>query len=164
MPIWHVLHPSSIFTDAAEKAALAKVITGLYTRGGTGLPAFYVNVFFHKFEASDMFYGAQPIDEIDGVEVKKWDKPFVHFEIDQIARHMPDEETATWWCHKVDAALKPFVADKGYDWEFHIDETPRLLWRINGLAPPPFQSQAERRWAVENKSSVFTKEEAEAKV
>lgn len=101
MPIWHVLHPSTVYTDPAEKAALAKAITGLYT--DAGLPAFYVNVFFHKFEVGDMYYGAQPVGgEVEGLDVRAWDKPFVHFEIDQIAVHINTEERAHAWCERID--------------------------------------------------------------
>lgn len=60
--------------------------------------------------------------------------------------------------------LKPHVADKGYDWEYHIDETPRSLWRINGLVAPPFRSLAERKWFEENKASVWAKEDGDATV
>jgi hypothetical protein len=56
------------------------------------------------------------------------------------------------------------VADKGYDWEYHIDETPRGLWRINGLAAPPFRSVAERKWFEANKAAAWTKEDGEATV
>lgn len=31
--------------------------------------------------------------------------------------------------------LRPHV--EGRDWEFHVDETPREMWRINGIVPPP---------------------------
>ena len=33
--------------------------------------------------------------------------------------------------------LAPFIKERGYDWEIHIDETPMDLWRTQGLVPPP---------------------------
>jgi hypothetical protein len=104
MPVWHVLHPSNIFTTIEEKAALVRDVTAIYN-----LPAFYVNVFFHKFEAGDAwdgarFQGAAP-EGFDAAAfgVSQRPRPFVHFEIDQIAVHIVDEEWARQWCEKVNA-------------------------------------------------------------
>ncbi len=52
---------------------------------------------------------------------------------------------------RIVAALKPHVADRGYDFEFHVDETERNLWMVNGLTPPPFKSEAEKLWFRENR-------------
>lgn len=46
----------------------------------------------------------------------------------------------------VNAALKPHAADKEYEWELHIDETERGLWKINGMFPPEYKSEGERIW------------------
>jgi hypothetical protein len=53
---------------------------------------------------------------------------------------------------RIDALLKPHIADKGYDWEFHVDETDRRLWKINGMNAPPFRSEAEKVWFRENRA------------
>jgi len=37
------------------------------------------------------------------------------------------------------------------EWEHHIYETPRDLWRIQGLDPPPQFSDAEKLWIEKNK-------------
>jgi hypothetical protein len=37
--------------------------------------------------------------------------------------------------------------------EFHIDETPRAFWSIEGFRPPPGGSEAEMRWLRENEPS-----------
>lgn len=37
------------------------------------------------------------------------------------------------------------------DYELHVVESPRELWRINGLVPPPSRSDEERVWMEENK-------------
>lgn len=34
----------------------------------------------------------------------------------------------------IEEKLAPFVKERGYDWEVHIDETPMDLWRTHGLA------------------------------
>ncbi|KAH6647532.1 putative oxalocrotonate tautomerase [Truncatella angustata] len=164
MPIWHIFHPSSVFTDPREKAELVKSITPLYTGGG--LPSFYVNVYFHKFAPGDAWTDYRYMGDVaelqggDAVEgVRKRERPFVRFQIDQIAVHIENEEWARRWCDKVDQALKPHIADKGYDWEYHIDETPRSLWRINGLAAPPWKGEVERKWFVENKPTPWVEED-----
>jgi hypothetical protein len=41
--------------------------------------------------------------------------------------------------------LKPYVADRGYEWELHVEEGPRELWLIDGIAPPPSFSEDEQR-------------------
>jgi hypothetical protein len=42
---------------------------------------------------------------------------------------------------KVDNALKPHIAEQGWDWEYSVIETSRDLWKINGLVPPMPQSK-----------------------
>jgi len=39
--------------------------------------------------------------------------------------------------------------------EFRADETPRDLWMINGLIPPPHGSDAEQLWASENLAILY---------
>jgi hypothetical protein len=73
-----------------------------------------------------------------------------------MARTLPTPKLREWWVRAVDEAIAPFVRDRGYDWEFHIDETPADLWSIQGELPPPFGSEAEKRWAEENKPSPYT--------
>lgn len=166
MPIWHILHPDTVLTDTQDKAALVKAIVGLYTSGG--LPPFYVNVFFHRFAPGDAWTDTRYQGDVDGLSspssssdgVRQRERPFVHFEIDQIAVNITSEDWANKWCDKVNEALKPHIADKGYDWEYHIDETPRSLWRTNGLSPPPWRSVAERKWAEANKPFPWDKSDA----
>jgi hypothetical protein len=47
--------------------------------------------------------------------------------------------------------IEPFATGKGLRWEFHIDETPKDLWMIDGFVPPPSGSDAEKLWARENR-------------
>jgi phenylpyruvate tautomerase PptA (4-oxalocrotonate tautomerase family) len=130
MPLWSIYHPPSTFTTPESKQRLAADITSIYTgTDGAGLPAFYVVVNFISLPATDIFVGGQNPSA---------DKPFIRFVADHIAVHLENnEERMQRLMGLVDAALRPHVKEKGYDWELHIDETPRGLWVINGIAPPP---------------------------
>ena len=144
MPLWLIFHPAGTFEDAASKQALAKDITRIYT--GTGLPAFYVVTNFIKLSVADVWVGGE----------QRSDNPFIRIVIDHIAVRMEksnavyDRTTA-----RIDQALKPHIADKGYDWEFHVDETERRLWKVNGLIPPPFGSEQEGCWARKNRAVPY---------
>jgi hypothetical protein len=59
----------------------------------------------------------------------------------------------------VDTTLKPWVGDRGFDWEISIDETPFDLWSLQGEITPPFESIAEKRWVAENRASSYTADE-----
>jgi hypothetical protein len=83
---------------------------------------------------------------------------FVRFAIDHIAIKVPVQDAAyRRVTDAIDKALKPHVADRGYDWEYHIDETERRLWKINGLIPPPHESEDEKIWCRENKAVPLEK-------
>ena len=51
--------------------------------------------------------------------------------------------------------IEPFAAAKGLGWEFHVDETPRDLWMIDGLVPPPTGSDAEKAWVEEDRAIPY---------
>ncbi|GAB1320653.1 hypothetical protein MFIFM68171_10863 [Madurella fahalii] len=143
MPLWLVFHPEGTFKTPEDKQALAADITTLYTNGG--LPPFYVVVQFITQPHSNIFVGGKNPSP---------DKPFIRFAVDHLAVHFGDDGARKLRViNRLDDLIKPHVADKGYDWEFHIDETPRELWKINGFIPPPHGSEAERTWAKENKAS-----------
>ncbi|KAG9206223.1 hypothetical protein G6514_004946 [Epicoccum nigrum] len=147
MPLWLVFHPEGTFEDKASKEAFASDVTKIYT--GVGLPAFYVVVNFIKMPENTAWVGGKAASK---------ERPFIRLAIEHIAVHQPNEDEAyKRTANRVDAAIKPHIADKGYDWEFHIDETERRLWRINGLYPPPFQSEEEKVWSRENRPVVFEK-------
>jgi Putative oxalocrotonate tautomerase enzyme len=53
-------------------------------------------------------------------------------------------------------ALKPFITDRPeLEWEHHIYETPRDLWRVGGLDPPPPESEAEKSWKEKNVAHAY---------
>jgi hypothetical protein len=127
MPLWTIYHPPTTFTTAATKSAFSQSITNLYTTK-INLPAFYVIVQFIKLPEGDVWVG--------GVIPKNDKKPFVRVVIEHTAVNMPAEaEEAAYkqTCLWVDEAMKEHIADKGYEWEYHISENDRRLWKINGL-------------------------------
>ncbi|KAL3602894.1 hypothetical protein FPOAC2_07210 [Fusarium poae] len=144
MPLWLIYHTPGIFLDNASKQAFAKDITSFYTR--VGLPAFYAIVNFIPMPTGTLWKGGEIPD-----------KPFVRIAIDHIAVRLDNTAEEYHRCTEgIEKVLKPHIADKGYDYEYHIDETERDLWRINGFIPPPFKSDAEKDWARLNKAVPYT--------
>ena len=144
MPLWLVFHPPGTFEDANTKQALTKDVTKIYT--GVGLPAFYVVVNFIKLSTEDTWVGGE----------RRTENPFIRIAIEHIAVRLEDDDQVyKRTADAIERALKPHIADKGYDWEFHVDETERRLWRVNGMVPPSFGSEVERQWATENRPSLY---------
>jgi hypothetical protein len=140
MPLWQIYHPPGTYEDPATKVAFAEDITKIYTN--IGLPAFYVVVNFIPLPKEDILVGGQAIVG----------KPFIRIVITQIAVRLPDDDASyNRNTAAIDKVLVPHVADKGYDWEYHVDETERRLWKINGMKPPPWKSEEEKLWAKENR-------------
>lgn len=145
MPLWTVFHPEGTFEDIASKKAISEDITKIYT--DIGLPAFYVVVNFLKMAPGNTFVGGNHERET----------PFIRFVIEHIAVNQPNEDEAYKRVNlRIKRALKPHVANKGYDWEFHVDETERRLWMINGMVGPPFGSDEEKQWAKENRPTEWS--------
>jgi hypothetical protein len=67
----------------------------------------------------------------------------------------PNEEVRDRFLESIDRTLKPHVADKGYDWEYSIEETRRDLWKVQGMVPPMPGSEAELEWVKNNKATEF---------
>lgn len=140
MPLWKIYHPEDAFT-AEQKRALSQTITELYA---PRLPRFYVGVVFQAVPADDFYLGGEPATN------------FVRIWVDHIARTLPNAEARTRWMNHVIAALTPHIGDRGFDWEFHIDETSFELWSINGMRPPAPDTEDEKRWKAENRPSPLT--------
>ena len=146
MPLWQIYHPTGTFTDGPSKQSFAADITKMYV--SIGLPAFYVVVNFFEVNPDDVYVGGNP--------KLPTDNPFVRVVITHIARHVPDIEAAyIRTTSRLDQIMTPHLLDKGYDFEYHVDETDRRLWKINGLVPPPSNSEAEKLWGRENKAVVY---------
>jgi hypothetical protein len=93
--------------------------------------------------ANTMYVGGKPANN------------FVRVVVDHIARQMDNAELRGLCMTVIEEKLAPFVKDRGYDWEVHIDETPIDLWRTQGLIPPPPYSDAEKLWAKENRAVPY---------
>ncbi|KAL5115029.1 hypothetical protein ACEQ8H_007070 [Pleosporales sp. CAS-2024a] len=165
MPLWTIYHPPTVFTDTATKQALAHAITQIYT--AIAIPAFYVNVLFQPIEATSFFVGgvsrpssaqAQASSHEPGAGPDST-RPFIRITIQNIARKITNNVVRDGFLGRVDAALRPFIADKGFDWEYSVLETSRDLWKIQGLVPPFPDSVAEREWTRANRATEFEAED-----
>lgn len=131
MPLWEIYHSPNAFTSA-QKSALVASITKLYT--DIGLPAFYVGVVFLPLTAENFYISAKPVTN------------FVRISIEHIARQLPNPESRTWWVETTNKALAPHIKDRGFNFEWHIKETPFDLWSIEGFRPPPDGTDALKKW------------------
>lgn len=142
MPLWQIHHPKGIFEDEATKKALVDDITKVYT--SIGLPAFYVVVRFFPAGKGELWYGGKQSTA---------QEPFIRISIEHIAVQLQDsDENYHKSTRRINQALKAQVADKGYKYEFHVDETERRLWKVNGMNAPPYKSEEEKRWALANEA------------
>jgi len=107
MPLWKIYHPVGAYTRE-DKHRVAKRITDIYS----SLPKFYVDVVFQEVPQDSFYVGGEPASN------------FVRIHMDHIARQLTSEAAKTKFLARVEDAIAPFVKDRGFDWEFHIDETP----------------------------------------
>ncbi len=141
MPLWTIFHAPGAF-DAEQKAALASDITKLYV--DIGLPAFYTSVVFCAVPEESFYLGGRRAAS------------FVRISIERIARTLArDEESRQSWLRRIDETLAPHIGQRGFAWEYNIQESSRDLWKTNGIAPPPTDSDAEKKWAAENRPSAY---------
>ncbi|KIW24092.1 uncharacterized protein PV07_09826 [Cladophialophora immunda] len=152
MPLWRIFSHPSIFTSA-QREGISKAITDLYV--SRGLPPFYVVVIFVDVDEKGIFVGGESKNN------------FVRIVVEQIARVMMGPETEEGkarrkaWMDRINDVLKPYIIDRAeLEWELHIYETPRDLWRIQGLDPPPPFSEAEKLWAEKNKAIPYEAEQS----
>ncbi|KAF8601433.1 hypothetical protein BDV93DRAFT_524813 [Ceratobasidium sp. AG-I] len=141
MPMHRIYSAQGVYTPA-EKQALSKAITALYTGPAVQLPAFYVVVLFIDLPKDSFFIGGETNDS------------FVRFNVQHIARHS-DKEGKRKIMQAYEDTIKPFTADKGLDWEVNIDEADQLTWQVNGMAAPTFGSEAHELWKKLNKAVPF---------
>ncbi|KAF2256211.1 hypothetical protein BU26DRAFT_472266 [Trematosphaeria pertusa] len=160
MPLWLIYHPTNTFTTPTEKSALATSITTVYT--AVNLPAFYVNVLFIPLSPHSIYIGGTPRPSAPSTTNSEpgpdSSKPFIRITVQNIARKIPNDAIRDRFLGSVDAALKPFIEDKGYDWEYSLEETNRDLWKVQGLVPPMPGSEAEGEWVRGNRAVPFERE------
>lgn len=146
MPLWQIYHPPSTYQSQESKALFASDITKIYTNHG--LPSFYVVVNFIPTPPETLFVGGQTKTPSEN--------PFIRIVITHIAVHVPDNDEAyKRTTARIDAVLKTHVSERGYEWEYHVDETERRLWKINGMRPPEWKSEEERLWVRENRAVPY---------
>lgn len=140
MPLWKIYHPVNAYSPE-DKDAFAEKVTEIYARF---MPRFYVNIIFEAV-AEDSFY-------VGG----KRKNNFVRIAMEHIAREFPNEEASIRFINKISQVISPWVKDRSFDWEFHIDETPFSLWSVQGYFPPRQGTEDEKRWIAENRPSPRT--------
>ncbi|PCD30389.1 hypothetical protein AU210_010071 [Fusarium oxysporum f. sp. radicis-cucumerinum] len=149
MPLWNIYHTEGAFDSQETRNKLAQDITKIYSNGENGLPAFYVVVQFIPLPPGHVFVGGEARDE----------KPFVRLVVQHMAVHSHEgvhmEDFPKQFSDYINATIKPYIADKGYDWEITVTDTQRDFWRFNGIAPPPWRSEAERAWARNGRPSEW---------
>jgi phenylpyruvate tautomerase PptA (4-oxalocrotonate tautomerase family) len=157
MPLWQLFTPENAYTRE-EKADMAKKIVDIYSSDfsqenfGFVLPKFYTSVIFHEIEADDFYVGGEPRNQ------------FVQIEVVHIARTVetsaakvgitPEESLRRYFARMAEV-LKPYIADRGYEVEFHAEPAPFETWQIDGMVPPEPWSEDELRWAKDNRSSPY---------
>ena len=140
MPLWKIYHPADAFTPEDRKA-ISVAITDIY---GRVMPRFYVNVLFQEIPEDSFFIGGEPR------------RNFIRIWVDHIARRMDSDEARRRFMTTMNEVLAPWVRDRGFDWELHIDETPFELWTVQGYFPPRGGTPDEERWRAENRPSPRT--------
>lgn len=148
MPMWQIFTPEGAY-DTADRKAFSEVITDVYA-DLCGLPRFYVVVVFEERPAGTIWVGGEPADN------------FVRVVIDHIARQVDTPALRDLTMEMFEATMEPFVKDRGFEWEIHVDETPIELWRTQGFVPPPPESEDEKRWAEDNAASAWQGADADA--
>lgn len=142
MPHWLIYHPPSAYQDTESKDSLAKAITAFYTN--VGMPAFYVIVHFIEVPLTSTYIGAQTRDATD--------KPFIRLVATHIAHNYPNDDAVLRAAgDSFNKLLTAEIKPKGYDWEFHIAETDRRLWKVNEFTPPERRTEGEALWVKENR-------------
>jgi len=145
MPLHRIYHPNTLFTDPAEREALANAITIPYA----GLPKFFVNVVFIPLEPSYLYTGGKP--------QTNW----VRITVEHLAAQMAPEDMDKFheFVTRYEAVLKPFIQDKGIEHELSFYSVPHEPWRMNGIRPPDLGTLAMKKWFAENKTSAYVEAE-----
>ncbi|KAJ7333247.1 putative oxalocrotonate tautomerase [Mycena albidolilacea] len=145
MPLHRIFVPTGLYTPS-DKAALAQAITDVYA--AVGLPPFYVVVLFIDLEPGNFFVGGKATERM------------VRISVEHIARNFKDDTLKRNFMDRYETALAPFTKVRGLDWEVQVTDCDRLLWNLNGMAPPEENSEEGKMWKQENRA--VSPEEMEA--
>ncbi|MEI5678204.1 MULTISPECIES: tautomerase family protein [unclassified Mesorhizobium] len=140
MPLWKVYHPVGAYSQK-DKKAISQSLSDLY---GRMMPRFYVGVIFQEVSADNFYIGGEP------------NAQFVRIWVDHVARTFTSDAMKVGFFNRINEILAPWISQRGYDWEIHIDETPFDLWTIQGHFPPREGTEDEKRWMSENRASPRT--------
>ncbi|KAG2187542.1 hypothetical protein INT44_005231 [Umbelopsis vinacea] len=140
MPLHRFYYAQGLFS-AQDKQEITDRITKNYT--DLNLPAFYVIVVFIEVPEDSIFIGGKPATN------------FVRVVSQHLSRTMDSYEGKQAILDFLEAAFAPYVKDRGLDWEIHVEEHERELWRTQGINPPLPNTDAEKLWAKENKAIPF---------
>ncbi|MFI5623059.1 tautomerase family protein [Nocardioides sp. NPDC051685] len=138
MPFWQVFTPEGAYTDD-DKQALAQAITDACISFAE-IPAFFVNVYFHEMAANNTYLGGQQRDD------------FIHIATDIVARQLPTPEIRAACMSVINDTIRPFVQDRGFHVEIHLDQTPVELWRVEGITAPLDYPELFDQWIKENRA------------
>ncbi|GAD93505.1 hypothetical protein AOR_1_2252154 [Paecilomyces variotii No. 5] len=131
MPRWTFeLAPNTLTKE--EKGIIARNVTDLYT--SYGIPAFWVNVFFHENGEYNFYSGGE------------YPPKAVFFHLDHAAKQVDSEEVRKQFIIKVNDIVRPIFDPKGIKWEYNIYEHPKDNWRINGMIPPVEHPEVLKKW------------------
>jgi hypothetical protein len=142
MPLWVFTHSHDTFSPS-EKSELAQLLTNLYVK--VLIPAFFVNVQFIELGPTDIYVGGEGRSSFS---------KYTSISIYHPARGFDNDASKKRFLDKVDSILTPRFQEKGMDWEYFIQESPRDLWRINGVTPPAAGSEREKEWFRLNKPTL----------
>lgn len=143
MPKW-VFHCTKGAFTREDKQKLARGMSNIYVT--FGLPAFYAHVHFIEFEPDNIWSGGEP------------SKPSTTIAIYHAAANIRNEQEGEMFLKALDDVVRPVLKPKGIRWESNIYETPRFNWRLQGMAPPDFDSDMHKKWIKED---TFTDEDEE---
>lgn len=143
MPLWDFHHTAGGLS-VQQKETLVSNITKMYT--SAGMPAFYVQVRFQESAPYSMYMGNQNHSVVGDSETK-----YAAIQIYHVARTFTSESHKRLFLYGVDRILNPVFEGKGWDWEYWVTESPRELWKVNGIIPPPTGSVAEGKWREANR-------------
>ncbi|KAE8326491.1 putative oxalocrotonate tautomerase [Aspergillus sergii] len=140
MPRWtFYLSPNTLTQE--EKGTIARKVTDLYI--GYGIPAFWINVFFHETGEGNFYSGGQ------------YPPNAVFFHMDHAAGKFDTEEVRGEFIRKVNDIVRPILDPKGIKWEYNLYEHPRHYWRINGMIPPMEYPEVLEEWREKNAPVVY---------
>ena len=149
MPLWQIFVPENDFS-VEDKRELGNRITNIYD--AFELPRFYTTVIFHDLKPASFLIGGEEREKFVQVAI-------VHAArtAGQVAERLGVTEAEVYaeFMKSAHEALKPFVADRGYEWEMHTENVPHETWHIDGMEPPPPWSDVEKVWKKNNRSSPY---------